>query len=378
MKRFAYLSIVLTLCCSTTATAITLDGQNIPSEAWSLRATQDSPTAFGNAIGGNQSSGGGSELNQFYAIVPDDNPTKLQIGITGNLESNNNKLYILFDGQPGGENVLAADNVDGPAGSTQIGALAGRISFPAGITMDHGLKFELTAGVFNVNYFNLINNTFINVATGAGVPGLPLVGAGGPGGVTVGWDNSNGLGVSNIDASTANTATTGWEIELDLPTAFNGNQDNIHMVAFIAGDTATFLSNQSLPALNSIANIGGGNILYSQVVTVAATPGQANIPGDVDGDGDIDMDDFHDLRVNWLATSASLGRPILRTDGDLNVNGIVDIQDFREWKANFTGGAGGIAEALAWLSGGAHVPEPSSILLVCLALALGAARRRRN
>jgi hypothetical protein len=375
MKRLFHVTTILALSCCATAQAITLDGLDIPSEAWSLKATQNSPTQFGNNPGGNQGSPGGSELNQIFAITVGN---KLQIGITGNLEQNNNKLYIFLDGEAGGENVLAADNVDGPEGSTQIGTLANRITFPAGVTMDHGLKIELSAAnsVYNVNYFNLINNTFINVATGSGVSAMPLVDVGGPAGIRLGWDNTNGAGVSNIDATTANTATSGWEFEIDLPTAFNGVQGNVNIVALISGDNGAFLSNQSLPGLNSPTNIGGGSITYTQVISVPTITEDPDMLGDVNGDDLVDLVDFGFIRTNWLATAASLGRPIVRGDGDLNGNGVIDIRDFREWKQYSQVGAAAIEAAFRSLPG---VPEPGSFVLLGLAgsgLLLGAGRRR--
>jgi hypothetical protein len=381
MKRLFYMTASLALSCCATARAITLDGLNIPSEAWTLKATQNSPTQFGNNPGGSQGSPGGSELNQIFANYTAGN--KLQIGITGNLEQNNNKLYVLFDGQAGGENVLAADNVDGPptTPASGISSLANRITFPANVTMDHGLKIELSSAqnIYTVSYFNLINNTFSVVSTGAGVGALPLTNAGGgTSPVTFGWDNSNAAGVTATDASTANTATTGFEFEIDAPTAFNGLQGTVNIVAFIAGDTSSFLSNQSLPGFNSPTNIGGGNFTYTSVISVTTGVTPPLLPGDVDGNNVVNLNDFQIIRMNWLATSASIGHPIVRTDGDLNQNGVVDIQDFREWKGAFGGGAGAIAQALASLPSGT-IPEPSSLALASLAgwpMLIGARRRR--
>jgi hypothetical protein len=378
MKRLIYIAAVIALSCAT-ARAITLDGLNIPSEAWTLKATQNEPTQFGdNGAVGSQASPGGSEIDQFFANYSVAT-NKLQIGITGNLEQNYNRLYIFFDGQAGGDNVLGTGHDDGfPAG---LENLANRITFPAGVTMDHGLEiaintnhtnggFTIPQNEYDIHYFNLINNTFSVVATGAGVPALPLSNAGGPNGIKLGWDNSNTAGVTSADASGANSATTGFEFEIDGPTAFNGLQGTVNMVAFIAGDDGSYLSNQSLPSFNSATNLGGGNFTYSSVISVSTTTSPAFPPGDVDHNNIVNMADFQIIRANWLATSASLGHQIGQTDGDLNQNGIVDIQDFREWKTAFGGGSG--AGSLAGV-----VPEPSSLILAGLAvcgLLIGAKR----
>jgi hypothetical protein len=389
MKRLLYITSVLALtCCATPAkAAITLDGLNIPSEAWSLKSTQLQPTQFGdNGTAGSQASPGGSEIDQFFAnySVADN---KLQIGITGNLEQNYNRLYIFFDGQAGGDNVLAAGHVDGfPVG---IGNLANRITFPGGVTMDHGLEiaintnhtnggFTIPQNQYDVHYFNLINNTSSVVATGAGVPALPLANAGGPNGIKLGWDNSNVAGVTGADASGANSATTGFEFEIDGLTAFNGLQGVVNMVAFVAGDDGAYLSNQSLPSFTSATNIGGGTYTYTGVISVSTTSNPGFPAGDVDHNNLVNLADFQIIRANWLATSASLGHLILQTEGDLNQNGIVDIQDFREWKTAFGGGSGAAAGAFASLPPGT-APEPSSILLAWLAgwgLLIGATRHR--
>ena len=153
------------------ALAVLIDGTNIPSEGLTLRATQDTPTGFGNATGGGQNSGG-SELNQLYADI---SGGVLTLGITGNLESNFNKFFLFFDAVPGGENVLANDNVDG--GFNEIINLAG-LSFAGGATMDHGLRFEVGSGFFGVNIFDLIDNSASSVQSGDGPGSLPIAGVG--------------------------------------------------------------------------------------------------------------------------------------------------------------------------------------------------------
>jgi hypothetical protein len=388
---YIYTGSVLAVCCwAVPADAITLDGMNIPSEGLTLRATQDSPTQFGDSTG-TQSSTGGSELDQLFADVDNVNGV-LNLGITGNLESNFNKLWIFFDAVSGGENVLLSDNMDG--GFNEIQQMDG-LTFPAGVTMDHALRLEIGGGFWAVRYANLITNTGGDIVTGGGPGDLPLADVAGAQGITFGWDNSNTLGVDGTTADNAATATTGVEFSIDLTDAFDGSQGDIKLVAFITSADGKAGSNQFLPGINSTSNPGDlSNFTISSVITVPGDPVGGRVLGDVDGDGDVDfteslvggdgVSDFDILRMNWMETNDSFGMTLLRSDGDLNENGTVGIEDFREWKDACTliscTTAEGMAAAFASLGAG-NVPEPTSAamaLLMGLGLAAGRWTRHRR
>lgn len=384
MTRLNYFAAALALTVasvSTPAIAITLDGLGIPSEGLTLRATQDSPTTFGNATGGGQDSNGGSELNQLFADVITGN---LELGINGNLEGNFNKMWIFFDAVDGGENVLAQDNVDN--GFNEIQSMAG-LTFPAGVTMDHGLRLEVGGGFYGVRFFDLITNTAQDIATGGGAGDLPLAGAGGTKGITFGWDNSNVLGVDGSSAADAATATKGFEFEIDLVEAFNGSQGNINIISFVTSSDATFMSSQVLPGAGTTSNLGtSSGVTFASAVTVPGPVIDGALLGDVDGDGDVDLvesamdgdgiSDFDIIRMNWLETNESFGMTLARIDGDLNENGEVGIEDFREWKNAFNGTPKEIAAAFASL-GAVNVPEPASLAIAALAAVAVLAVRRR-
>lgn len=95
-----------------------------------------------------------------------------------------------------------------------------------------------------------------------------------------------------------------------------------------------------------------------------------SVPGDVDGDGDVDrvetdndfVSDFDTIANNFLMTGAQ------RSDGDLTLDGVVDLRDFRVWKNIFEGGSG---------SASASIPEPSTLVLLGLALSSLGLRCRR-
>ncbi len=260
MKRTVLIA-AMSVCLTTgPLIAATIDGTNIPSEGLTLRATQDTPTGFGNS-GGNQSADFGSELNQLFADI---DGNTLKIGMTGNLEGNFNKLWIFFDAVAGGEASLAGDNSDGGFG--EINAMTG-LSFN-GATMDHGIRVEVGGGFFGVNAFDLIDNSAGSIFSGGGPGDLPLVNAVGGFGTTVGWDNSNTAGVSDIDASGAATATTGWEFEIDIPTFFGSAPRATNITAFVSNGGGDFLSNQALPGIGGGGNLGDPEFANLGFITV--------------------------------------------------------------------------------------------------------------
>ncbi|MCA9239652.1 MAG: PEP-CTERM sorting domain-containing protein [Planctomycetales bacterium] len=381
MTSFALLAL------ATPAWAISLDGIVIdgdtPGGGVAL-STQTVNTQFGNSTSGNQNSGGGSELNQLFAEI---NPTtkKLEIGITGNLEGNNNKLFIFIDAVAGGETTLLNDNADGGFG--EINAQVG-LQF-MGASMDHGLRLDLGGGNLDVNFFDLIDNSGTSIIAGAGPGDLPISNGGGARGILVGWDNSNVDGVSGDSGGPLvdpTTATKGFEFEIDIIDAFNGSQGDINLMAFVTSGDAKFASNQFLPTSGSTSNIGNGiNTFNAATITVTGAPIIGFLDGDVDGDGDVDLfetdndmlSDFDIIRNNWLETNASFGQTLLRTDGDLNQNGIVSIEDFREFKDNCQDCTPQELIA-AFRSLGVSAPEPAGVGLVMLVGMGGMLVRRRN
>lgn len=234
-----------------------LDGQSIPTDAandgLSLLATQANPTGFGDATGGGQDAGG-SELNQLWASL---DGSTLNVSITGNLESNFNKLWIFFDAVAGGEQALGSDNADGGFG--EINNLAGSTFGAGNIGMDHALRLEVGGSFYGVRYADLIDNVGGDIATGAGFGDLPLASVAGNLGVDFGWDNSNILGVDGASAAGASSATKGWEFSIDLASFFGPNTKNqIGISAFISSGDGNFVSNQVLPSLDpDTGNLAG-------------------------------------------------------------------------------------------------------------------------
>ncbi|HMO86500.1 MAG TPA: hypothetical protein PKC18_16435, partial [Lacipirellulaceae bacterium] len=103
MKRLVALVLVAALAAPASG-QITLNGSRDLAYGAPL-AVQTVETNFGD---GNPA--GGSELNAAYALVTGGT---LHLLLTGNLESNFNKLNIFFDSVPGGQNVLQNDANNG-------------------------------------------------------------------------------------------------------------------------------------------------------------------------------------------------------------------------------------------------------------------------
>lgn len=89
--------------------------------------------------------------------------------------------------------------------------------------------------------------------------------------------------------------------------------------------------------------------------------------GDVNLDGVVDEIDFGFVRDNFLRTN------VTRSQGDLNSDNIVDFRDFQLVVNDFQGSG-----TLQLFAGNTSVPEPSSILLIGVAIATGAALCRRR
>jgi hypothetical protein len=96
----------------------------------------------------------------------------------------------------------------------------------------------------------------------------------------------------------------------------------------------------------------------------ASVIGPGLIPGDVNGDLIVDVNDYHAIRDNFQASSAT------RAQGDLNADGLVNFADFRIWKNNRTAGSGA---GDVFLDG--PVPEPTSMVLLLIGIMSFGGRR---
>ncbi|MEM8864875.1 MAG: PEP-CTERM sorting domain-containing protein [Planctomycetota bacterium] len=139
-----------------------IDGTFVGDEAFygAALSTQNTRTQFGDNSSDDLilTADGGSELNQVFATVSGD---RLFVMITGNLETNFNKLDIYIDSVPGGVNtIVGADHptdVDGfCCGQTDptVPTTGGALQNHDGLTFDAG---------FNADRFLTISNGFETV-----------------------------------------------------------------------------------------------------------------------------------------------------------------------------------------------------------------------
>lgn len=218
---------------------------------WVVQNTQ---TNFGNSNLGQVGFANGSEINAGYAYR---DATHLYVFITGNLETNFNKLELFIDSQTGGQNVLRGDNPN--VDFNGLNRMAG-LTFDSGFSADHW--FAITGGGAAPDLFaNYAQLLTLGGGTGGfagqttyGSSGV-LTGGSGLYGVTV--NNSNVAGVgggTGADSGLTGSPTTGMEFQIPLSLIGSPTGD-IAISAFINGSSHDFLANQVL------GGIGGGNNL---------------------------------------------------------------------------------------------------------------------
>ena len=338
-----YLSIVVAgLFVNSAAQAqITIDGTKDAGYGTAV-AVQTVQTEFGNADG----VAGGSELDAAYVTIEGGN---LNLLLTGNLESNFNKLNIFIDSIAGGQNVIGPDTANGGVNPTNDNWAQAH----SGLTFDTGFEPDFLviarngdAGGPRFDFdFNSVGNdgtveSSLDIFGGAFEGSATAVGASG---LSVAFDNSNIAGVAGgtlaADAAAAEAVTTG--LELSIPLSALGNPaagSIIQIAAHINGSNHNFLSNQILGGLAAPqGNLGGdGAAMFTgdlagvdfnqfagdQFFSIAV-PGGGTLLGDFDNDGDVDLLDLD--RYNQNIDADAVGA---LADLDLDGDGTVGANDF--------------------------------------------------
>ncbi len=232
-------------------------------------AVQTVQTGFGDNL---------SELDAAYARIEGGT---LYLLLTGQVESNFNKLNIWIDSVAGGQNTIVAGS--NPTNDGWAAKYDG-FTFDTGFEPDYliiarngffgGPRFDFDFAIIGggPNDFESTFDIFGGSLTGTN----PSVGASGIG---VAYDNSNAAGVTGgsgpADQAAAAAVTTG--LELAIPLSAIGNPTGPFKIsAHINGSNHDFLSNQSLGGfLPPQGNLGGD--------------GAGNFTGDVGG---IDLNQF--------------------------------------------------------------------------------------
>jgi hypothetical protein len=206
-------------------------------------------TGFGNAAGGNDSTGG-SELDAAYGKVSGGN---VYLFFAGNFENNGNHLNVFVGGGASGQSTL---NTSGGTLSAMNGSV-----FSSGFSATFAFDMNDYGGTLYSEEYNLVANTGGYVGSlGSTLTGI-YAGSSGGSGVSSLYLNNNhastmGSGGAALSGATSGINTT-TGLELVVPLAAIGyTGGNIEVFADINGGGDTYLSNQLLPG----QPVGTGNL----------------------------------------------------------------------------------------------------------------------
>ena len=251
----------------------TVDGMGFDSEYGPILFSQTIGTQFGNNTDPDPNFAGGSEIDGLFATIKGGT---LYLGVSGNLETNFNKLDLFFDVGAGGQNSILDNNAD-----VDFNA----INNQAGLTFD-----EVFAADYFLTYTNGVGGGgtvehYLSAATmptggmgvGAFVGGgekdvIGAISGNGPNGgmILADSDQSNVLGVASLgDPFDSDPATvfTGVEIAISLDELGWDGVSEILIAGWVNGGGHDFLSNQVLGGLpDGFGNLGGpSGVDFSQI-----------------------------------------------------------------------------------------------------------------
>lgn len=231
---------------------------------------QDTPTSFGDNSNTSTTVANGSEIDGVYGYVADGALTLL---VTGNVETNFNRLILFVDSVAGGDNVVGTSSTDTSSGGGTLNSYNG-LTFDSGFNADY--FFSVNGGgdptQFYVDYATLGGTGVYLGSTDANAQTATL-----GNNVVFGYDNSNVAGVTDALAAGAGAVTTGFEFSIPLA-ALGDPTGDIRIAGFIAG--GDFLSNQVFGGVSGAGSLGSAgsvnfaNIAGDQFVVVS----QAAIP----------------------------------------------------------------------------------------------------
>lgn len=244
-----------------------VDGEGLDSVDYgtALWFNDVNPTGFGDNNLPHIGDANGSEIDGIYAIIDLNQfgePT-LYIGITGNLETNFNKLDLFFDYEDGvGQNQLRGDNPDVDFnGLNRMGddGTGNGLAFDVPFTAN--AYFTCTTGNYDCHIDE--SEIYASFADLDLQEGYALGQTTNGNGELTGGDNPFGIECtinnSNVDGVTSNTTTgsdlvfVGTEIAIPLG-AFGDPTGDIRIVGFINGQGHDFLSNQVLGGSPDLPN----------------------------------------------------------------------------------------------------------------------------
>lgn len=328
---------------------VVMDGQVDAAYGMNPVWVQNIGTGFGDSNNPAADIANGSELDAVWAYV--DTAANLNMIITGNMETNFNKLELFFDVKNGGQNELVGianpdidfnalrrmgNNVDGSldmvtGGPTGMDATG--LMFDAGFQADYYITYT-TGDAGNPQHY--VSAAFLTPNDGTGnfvgggqIGSFPVITGAGPRGndILVSLDNSNVLGVGGRSAVSGSgsladgtpgpgSVTTGLEFKVNLEAlgydtsvfagARGATPENILIGGFLLGQNWDFLSNQIIGGITSFEGDPG-------------TP--ANDPGNLGGPAKQQNWDSWDGNqyVSLPVTSTTLNDPGITIDGTVSM-----------------------------------------------------------
>jgi hypothetical protein len=258
MNRTQLLGFAGALALACAAHAVPVVNGTVDAEYGPAFTVQTNPTSFGDSNLGQVGFANGSELDAGYAAIANG---RLYIMLSGNLESNFNKVDLFIDSVAGGMNRLTPiPNNQGNFNAMADDGSGNGLTFDPVFAADHWIRMNGGGGTPDifVDYAQL-NPPSAGFFSGQTTPtnGTLVGGNGGP--VIEGtWNNSNITGVTGTTApNDAASVSTGMEFSISL--ADIGNPTGaIHISAFINGSGGDFLSSQVLGPVNNGGNHLGG------------------------------------------------------------------------------------------------------------------------
>jgi len=245
-------------------------------------AVQDTPTGFGDSFVGLVDFATGSEIDGIFAKIEGGN---LYVVVSGNLESNFNKLELFIDTGVPGQNKLRGDNADVDFnGLNRMGddGSGNGLTFDADFSPKYW--FSVTGGD-NTTY-NLYANAAILEPGGGGYGAYAGTTTAASDGTLSGGDNfqnykvtinnSNAAGVTDFSIDGAGDVRTG--VEFCIPLASLGNPSSMKISAMVNGLFHDYLSNQVIAGVGGLSNLAEpravnfANIAGNQYVQIGSGP----------------------------------------------------------------------------------------------------------
>ena len=317
--------------------SITIDGEldaAYPAPEWvngdPLSPGTENPTGFADNNDPTVETANGSELNAVRGFI-DVGANTLYVHAAGNIETNFNKISMLIDSRPGGENVLSGVPAFAFGGLDRMTGLQFDTS-PLLVEPDFYIQYGADAGSQFVDFAEVGVAGAVGNAGGARASNDPIVGtfANPPfsftGGFEVDVDNSNVLGIAGpgggdgVDQpflSDPALVSTGVEFSIDLNALGYTPGDDIGIAALLSdGDQVSNQVTGGLPANTGPLGPGDGidftSFAGDQFVTF--TPSAITTAPTIDGTADGSYVQLYANDASGTGNSTSLGAGEITTD----------------------------------------------------------------